>query len=234
MIVREQNKDYIIRDLKSENDDIKEVALHWRFKLGTYFLIVVSNAVKNISLHDINSKLNEEGINDSRFFNNQSNKIYESPEKEDGLKVFFLKAVVFEKNHSIWRLHKQELAARMPYKISIYACERDEETGELIVYESSETDTNKYYIPLSLGYRVNVKAAGLINRRFYAELLIEKPDMYSDGSIVYRIRNKNIVIPLPYTALGRRMYISLEENVPPIVDVIDEAKGIYNVYERKS
>lgn len=225
MIIREPNQLYAIRE-KSQSFENNSLLFRWRYKSGTHFLVTLCNALKPFSLQNVVEIIEQEG--DGNILNSTQNKIFVGDDNTD-LKVFFIRERKFQKDNRCWPLIIQELNKRIPYRIDVYVCE-EEEDGTLSVYDSVNDDS-AFFLPLRIRNSVVLRAKGFLSKQYFAEMWLDRPEKYEEGTFKYKVPCTSIEIPIPGLALGRPFVVRLPNSELPKITISEEYKNYYTIEE---
>lgn len=227
MIVREPNQLYAIRE-KNRSTENNSVLFRWRYKSGTHFLITLCNALKPIPLSRVVELISQEFGSDRDILTGAQNRIYSGDEDMD-LKVFFIREKKFQKDNRTWSMILQELNKRIPYRVDVYVCE-EEEDGTLSIYDSVN-DESAFFLPLRIRNSVVLKTKGVLKKQYYAEMRIDKPEKYEEGTFRYLVPAAGITIPIPEMALGRPFAVKLPDSRIPMIFASEEYRNYYSIEE---
>jgi len=229
MVIKEPNQLYAIRET-SRARVADSIEFRWRYKRGTHFLMVLTNALTPCSLTEVVGFLQQEGMDDNAILTSVAHKIYSGNESNDH-RVFFLRERTFQKDNRVWRLNVQELNKKIPYRIDVYVCE-EEEDGTLSIYDV-EDDSTAFFLPLQIRCNKTLKTKGLLSKQYYAEVIVGRPEVYEEGSFQYLVHGAGVTIPLPERALGRPLMIKLPDSRLPMVFASEAYRKYYIIEENQ-
>lgn len=208
MVIESRQQDYEIREL-SYSREAGVIRLRWRYKKATDFLVFVydSRQEPGFSFGAAAAQLAAFCAADG-----EDTAVMEGAKKvwapkEAAWKLVYRTKEEFVRDGKSLAIPVSELSRQVPYGISVFACQMDQQKKELHMYPSSEQE-NTCFVPVRVKAQIRYRKR-LFSREKYAMLYLPRIADYRDGALRYRVDGAAFDVPLPQACLCREMVLTL-------------------------
>lgn len=231
MRIEEFEKEYQVREFQAKSG-VQKTELSWKFKQASHFLIFVYDSRYPFALEEAVEMLEAERIADVDIVESRSSdNVYR---KENGkFQLFCIREKEFVQNKKTMSIAAQQLKKSIPYEISVFSCDYDEDAEELSVFLPERPEDNKQYIPVKIVPEITYEKKFLSKNTTCILKILPKLEDYKDGAIMYHVEGVRADIPLSAASLGRELYISVPAKDSVTVRIREEYKKYYKKSEGK-
>ncbi|MBO5281745.1 MAG: hypothetical protein J6B43_01250 [Lachnospiraceae bacterium] len=203
-----------------------EIALSWKYKGGSHFLIFLYDARRSFKLQQIIEEIEKQGHSDRDIVRLPGGSLHISG--DGSMKVYVCREPEFAMKGQCYTLQGHEIKRGIPYGIRIFAAQYDREREMLHIYCPKEEEDNVQYIPVRIEPEIRYRPV-LLSRDRICLLQIPYMQDYIEGALEYYVSGVRCGYPLSRECLGREIQIVIPRDAAVTVRVADSCKKYYRI-----
>lgn len=222
MKIEKEHADYQIWEMKQYKESMY-IRLHWRFRNATDFLIYIYDSRSAFDLENAVQKIKAMGRTDLDIVNGAEEAMLLEP--DGSLKAVHVKKEDFMRSGKKFRLPVAGMKQDIPYGISVFACEFDQEEELLHIYRT-DMRQNTCFRPVEIKTDIKCK------HEWFAKydcctICLPRLEEYQDGAILYHVDGINSDFPLPKSCLGKKLVVAVPKGAQVSIRIREEYQKYY-------
>lgn len=217
MIKLQNRQGFEIKEVKCQEQEDRYV-LTWKYQKGSHFLIVLSDARRNL-----NPESEWKGISEQNFQALVENGEY----RTDNFLMLLIEEVGLSSAGKKYELMKSDAVKYLPGKVQVFACTLD--VDKLNVYRSAEKESI-IYLKIAVNAVVSYKKIWF-TRKKRCTFHVDYIEDYEEGMVCYRIMEDAGIFPLTELALGRTLLVVMLRPYSLNLFISEKYKNWYELNE---